>query len=676
MPDFAVSTAFKGQDHVTKPLMRMVKSVDKFGDHADRSFRKAAASSSQFSTLVKGILAAGAIQQGIGLLQQGVAAVAGEFLGFDDNVLSAAAKFKGLNLVTTQGQKQLAELKKVAREVGADTEFSAGQAAQGLDFLALAGFNANQAMAALPGVVDLATVAKVDLGRATDIASDSLGAFGLAAQDSMKLQANLARVNNVMALTMARSNTDIEFMYEAVQKGAPTFTTAGQSIETFNAMIGKMANSSLKGAEAGTAVRNVMLRLSKPTAEAQKALEALKVNVGENGNFRDTIDILYDLEKGLKGLGSQQKTAALATIFGARATTAVNILLKEGAASLRDFRQELVDSTGASKLMAEIMRKSLLNRLRALGSAAVEAGFKIFTAFEKRGGNAIVKLTEWVRNFDVKPVINAIEIAVTVFKALYHVIAPLVPILPVIAAGMVSYMAAVKIGAMLAFIKVIRSAAAAQGLLNAVMIANPIGAVITAITALVAAGVLLYKHWDKIVAQFKRFEKAIVKLGNYLGIMPKDTKQRDIVRRFGRAGKYYVATPEKINPAVGIASTAAKPALPPVQAETIPTGTIAPAKPALPPVQAKTIPTATIAPAKPALPPAPGPAPDLPMPTAGQTETNNQASITPPNRAEASARQINFNGRLDISGAPAGSAVTSKTSGAPPIRVELLGDNS
>jgi TP901 family phage tail tape measure protein len=265
-------------------------------------------------------------------------------------------------------------------------------------------------MKLLPGVTNLATVANVDLATATDIASDSLGAFGLMTDNSAKLAKNFTRVQDVMAKTTATSNTNLTDLFEAVKKGAPDFTAAGQSIETFSTLIGTMANAGIKGAEAGTKLRNISTRLAKPTKEAAAAMEMLGIRVEkEGGGFRDMLDILDDVRKGTSKLGEVQKSAALATIFGVRQTGGLNVILKEGTERLRSYRQMLIDSKGASEKMATVMRSSLINRLKSLGSALTEVGFQFFSAFDEQGASAIDKLTQFVRKIDLTPLINGIK---------------------------------------------------------------------------------------------------------------------------------------------------------------------------------------------------------------------------------------------------------------------------
>lgn len=407
---FAVSVIFKSKDEQSKNFNRMGKNAKKFGRQTDKAFKRASKSANKFGTITKGILAAGAVQKVLGGVSAGLRSVTTDFLDFDNAVLSASAKFKGLDITTKEGIKTLNELKKTARIVGRDTEFNAAQAASGLDFLALAGFNAKQAMALLPGVTNLATVAQVDLATATDIASDSLGAFGLMTSDTEKLTTNFKRVQDVMAKTTATSNTNLTDLFEAVKKGAPDFTAAGQSIETFSTLIGTMANSGIKGSEAGTKLRNIAVRLAGPTKEAAEAMEQLGIRVDDGkGKFRDMLLILDDVRKGTSKLGEVQRAAALKTIFGARQTGGLNVLLKEGAEKLSSYRDMLEASAGASEKMAEIMRSSLLNRLKSLGSAATEVGFQLFSAFDKQGAGAIDRLTQFVRKIDLTPFINGIK---------------------------------------------------------------------------------------------------------------------------------------------------------------------------------------------------------------------------------------------------------------------------
>lgn len=403
MADFAVSTAFNARDNVSRRFGLMGRSARGFGNTADRAFKKASRSGSMFGAVLKGSLASAAIQGAIRLLKRGISAVTTEFIGFDQAITAASAKFTDINLATAEGQAALVQLGKTAREVGALTEFSAAEAAQGLSFLAMAGFSAEQSMAALPATVDLATSSGIDLARAVDIASDSLGAFGLMAEDSTQLATNLSRVNDVLAFTTSSVNLDMETMFETIKKGGPVFTNAGQSLETFAAFAGLLADEGTKGARAGTQLKIAMLKLANPSAEAANLMRSLGVSVADSdGNFRDAVDILADFEIGLKGYGSQQKTAALATVFGSDAVSAITTLLGKGTEEIRAFRTELENSGGAAADMAAIMRTSLQNRMAALRSSAIELGFKFIETFGDKLGQGLdtmINMTRAINDF-------------------------------------------------------------------------------------------------------------------------------------------------------------------------------------------------------------------------------------------------------------------------------------
>lgn len=408
--NFVVNTIFGAKDEHTKAFNQMGKAATIFGNKSERAFKRANTGAREFGSIVKGILAAGAIQKVFGGLSTALISVTSQFIDFDTALTAASAKFKGLDLTTTSGQETLEKLKKTAREVGAVTKFSAVEAAGGLDFYATAGFTAEQSMAALLPTAKLATIANLDLARTSDIASDSLGAFGLMTQDTAQLQKNFTRLNDVMAKTMTSTNVNMEDMFEAVKKGAPTFTATGQSIENFNALMGIMANSGVKGAEAGTQLRNIMLQLSKPTGEAQKQMEALGIKTQDSkGNFLDVVNILGQFENRLKKLGTAQKAAALKTIFGARSVTGLNLLLQEGTENIKKFRDQLKSAGGTSDKMAKIMDKSLGNRLASLKSALIEVGFSFISSFEKSGGRAIDFITEQIRKVDLGPMAETMK---------------------------------------------------------------------------------------------------------------------------------------------------------------------------------------------------------------------------------------------------------------------------
>lgn len=390
---FSVEAVFKAVDKVTAPVTRMQNRVGKFTRSANRGFHKLNRSVEKFSKNIgRGAAAVAASTVAIGAAMAGVIMTGAQF---EQSIVNAAAKFPG---EIRRGTEAFKALEEAARQTGKTTEFTASQSAEALNFLAMAGFSAKGAIAALPGVVDLATAASIDLATATDIASDSLGAFGLATKDAAQLGKNLARVNDVMAKTATTANTTIEAMFEAVQEVGPIATTAGASIETTSALIGELANSGIKGSQAGTTLKNMFVRLAAPAGEGAKLLKRFSIQTKDaNGNMLDIVDVLGALDKSLAGLGTAERSGVLEGIFGKIPLAGVNVLLKSGSKRLNEYRRELEGASGASSKMADVMRDTVQGRLNSLKSAIEGVAISIFSMNRGPLVDVIEQLTNWTR---------------------------------------------------------------------------------------------------------------------------------------------------------------------------------------------------------------------------------------------------------------------------------------
>jgi len=498
MPDFAVKTRFTAYDGLTPKINRM-----------DRAIKKLTSTAKMFAGMAA---------------TMGIAMVGKEFLDFDHAITKASAKFPDLNRNTKEGQQTLAALGKTAREVGATTQFSAADAAAGLDFLAMAGFNAKQAMSLLPGVTNLAVVADVDLARATDIASDSLGAFGLMTKNTVQLQKNFTRVQDVMAKTITLTNTNMEDLFESIKFGGPAFTAAGQSMETFNAIAGRMASSGIKGSNAGTALRSAITRLQKPTREVHRGLAEFNLSVEKitkDGKLMDMVDIMKMMEKNSKKMARVQRNAALTMIVGKNAVSGWAAVMNEGVKETEDLKKQLLSSSGAASKMAEIINSSLINQLKGLWSAIVEIGIAFMSGFSKKGSNAIKSVTDAVRA--LSPVFEVLGKIVSYIAGWMPLlikswIAYKVVLLAVsgyqkamIAMGWIKYLWMMRRAIMQAA-TMTKAWGVAQKGVNFVLSANPIGVVIMAIAALGYAIYDLYQNWDKYVLKMKlRVQELILK---------------------------------------------------------------------------------------------------------------------------------------------------------------------
>ena len=241
-------------------------------------------------------------------------------------------------------------LSQQARDLGRDTQYSATQAAASQESLARAGFNTNEIISAMPGLLNMAAAEGMDLASAADIASSAIRGFGLDASEAN-------RVADVLAKTSSASNTSISLLGESLKYVAPIAKGLGFSIEQTNAMLGVMANSGIKGTLAGNSLKAAFLRLSQEPKAVAKALGELGVKAKTaEGNIRPFPELMKELSAKMEGMGKADKLGLLSKIFGTAASSGM-LAIMDGVAngSLPELEQALYNCSGAAKEMAERM---------------------------------------------------------------------------------------------------------------------------------------------------------------------------------------------------------------------------------------------------------------------------------------------------------------------------------
>jgi TP901 family phage tail tape measure protein len=700
VPDFVIKTTFRGADRLSPTLKRLGIRVDQVGDKATRSFRQASRAATGFGTVMKGILAAGVVQRGLAAAGMAVRELGEEFIAFDKNTTKAVTRLPG-GLDRTSAA--FAEMGAIARREAARTEFSAAQTSGAIEQLALAGFNLEQSMAALPGTINLATNANVAVEEATTIAAKSLGAFGLKVDDTAQLTQNLTRVNDVFSRTVSGATLDITGLFETLKFGGPAAHAAGQSIETFSAVTGVLADSAIDASIAGTSLRRAFLNLAAPVPKARKELKRLGVSIKDatTGEFRDFLAIMKDVETATKDMTNVQKLSSLSTIFGARAVNAMNAILVRGVDNVVDFRTNLEKAGGASKKMADTIRQSLGNRLLILRSALIELGFKFLEAFAGKAGEGVEGAIKAVQKFDVKPVVDGVKDVLRWSKELFDTIRPVLRWLPELIGLWVAYKAALvavtTIQAVTFFVKLasgIKAAAAAQGILNLVMLANPIGLLTAAVFALIVALGILVTNYDEIVAGWEEsfINMEITARKFWVGL------KNMAAGAINSVLDIVTALPKAFGKILGIDTADLQFG----RVDFVTDADLAGIKEAEARLKGLREESAGLGVARGAAPisDAAGAferqlAADLAIPgdqtvfgpaqAAAQIAAQNdraaraavdlllgQGGVEPPNQAEAQAR-IDFNGRITFENAPVGMSFETETSGAPPVDVEGLG---
>jgi TP901 family phage tail tape measure protein len=350
-------------------------------------------------TLVAGLKAAAAAMAAIGA----GAVATGKWIkdslnvyaDYEDSMKQVQAT---MGLTGVEGEEAFKKLSEAAKEAGASTRFSASESADALNYLALAGYDAEQAIDALPGVLTLAAAGGMDLAKASDLVTDSMAALGLEISD-------MDSYMDMMARTSQKSNTDVQQLGEGILVAGATMKNEGQELDTLNVMLGVLANRGIKGSEGGTKLRNVIMSLTSPTSAAAKELESLGISVTDSsGNIREMNEIFEDLNEKLGGLSESDKMNALSNIFNKQDLAAVNALLSGTGDEMNNLYNELANAEGAALQMSETMESGLAGSVRSLKSAYEGLQITIGEQFSDMAGEVVGDVTSLVR--DVTAILN------------------------------------------------------------------------------------------------------------------------------------------------------------------------------------------------------------------------------------------------------------------------------
>lgn len=267
---------------------------------------------------------------------------------------------------------ELQALREQARQLGASTQFTAGQAADAQGYLGMAGFDPKAIKAAMPGMLDLAKAGGAELAETADIASNILTGLNLQASD-------MGRVGDILVGTFTRSNTNLQMLGETMKYVAPVASSVGQDIETVAAMAGKLGDAGIQGSMGGTALRAILNRLSAPPKAAAKALDKLGISAKDaQGNMRQMPDILTELYAKTKDLGNADRAGLLKGIAGEEAVSALQVLVKQaGSGDLQKFIGTLREAQGEASKTAKVMADNLAGDLDALNSAWEDLGIQM-----------------------------------------------------------------------------------------------------------------------------------------------------------------------------------------------------------------------------------------------------------------------------------------------------------
>ena len=254
-------------------------------------------------------------------------------------------------------------LNKKAQEMGATTKFTASEAAQGFNYMAMAGWNTDQMEKGIGGILSLAAASGEDLGTTSDIVTDALTAFNMGADEATHFA-------DVLAVASSNANTNVGMMGETFKYVGAASGALGYSIEDVALGIGLMANAGIKSSQAGTELNSIFTRLSTNTNGARDAIEQLGISFyDQNGNARDFGKVLDELRSATKGMNNEQKINLANTIAGQRAQAGLLAMLNATEADYRKVTNAIQDADGAAQNMADTMLDNLSGSITKLQSA-------------------------------------------------------------------------------------------------------------------------------------------------------------------------------------------------------------------------------------------------------------------------------------------------------------------
>jgi len=291
-----------------------------------------------------------------------------------EGAMSQVAATMLIDKTTAEGQKAFETLENAARECGASTAFSATEAAEALNYLALAGYDADKAATALPTVLKLAGAGAMDLAAASDMVTDSMSALGIEATE-----ANLTQFSDQLAQTASKANTSVAQLGEAILTVGGTAKGLAGGTTELNTALGILADNGLKGAEGGTHLRNIILSLQNPTDKAAASLQSLGVDVYDaQGNMRGLNDVFKDLQGAMAGMDNASKDSILSTLFNKTDLTAANAMLSNCADRFDELSAAVENSAGACENMYAIQLDNLNGDIDILKSGLSDLGISIY----------------------------------------------------------------------------------------------------------------------------------------------------------------------------------------------------------------------------------------------------------------------------------------------------------
>lgn len=314
---------------------------------------------------------------------------------------AAMSEVKAISGATSE---EFAQLTEKANQMGAITKFTASESAEAFKYMAQAGWDAKEMMDGIEGLMALAAASGEDLGTTSDIVTDALTAFGMAAKDS-------GRFADVMAMAASATNTDVAKMGETFKYVAPVAGSLGYSIEDTAVAIGLMANNGIKASQAGTSLRSLLTNLTHPVGQAADAIEELGISVtNADGSVKPLSQTMQELREKFSTLTDAEKAQYSAMLAGQEGMSGLLAIVNASDQDFADLTEQINNSSGAAQQMSDIMMDNLAGKFELFTGALDSMKMSLGEKFKPY----LVDTLEWLTN-KVPDVENALLTAANSF---------------------------------------------------------------------------------------------------------------------------------------------------------------------------------------------------------------------------------------------------------------------
>lgn len=516
----------KALDKLKGDLDKTNKSLDDLQDESKNSgsaLQKASEMADNASgkfTVMKGALAnlvADGFRTAISAAKEFITSMVDVGKSFD----SAMAQVSAVSGATG---KDLEVLRAKAKEMGESTKFTATEAADAFNYMAMAGWKTEDMLGGIEGILNLAAASGADLATTSDIVTDALTAMGYTAKDA-------GRLADVMAAASSNANTNVEMMGATFQYAAPLVGALGYNMEDTAVAIGLMANAGIKGEKAGTALRSMFTRLAAPPTAAKKAMDELSLSLTDtSGKMKPFSQVVNELRGKFDGLSETEQAHYASAIAGQEAMSGLLAIVNAAPSDFDKLTKAVAESDGAAQKMADTMIDNLGGDITILQSKLEGIKIQVYEKFEPTLRKGIQSVQKWLNKTDwdsfskraTKSLGNVIDttvefgkqalpIAKSVLKVMGGALkfvaenfGTLAKVTLTAVTAFKAFSAVMKVTTAISAAKTaiaglttgVGLAAKAQAGWNAVMSANPIGAVITAV-GLLAGGIALLANSQK-----------------------------------------------------------------------------------------------------------------------------------------------------------------------------------